>query len=163
MTATLHTPPTATHFVDPNGPVDPTHFKTITAALLAAGNRALVAIAAGTYVESLQPTRSVTLIGRCARDVVLQSPGSNTSGVRIKGVVATVEGVTVRGMYTGVAINVGGTLTLRRVVLEANRELGATVSDAGSTLTIEDSVIPRARRWGSSSTAPAPPCRSRTA
>lgn len=134
-------PAGATRFVDSSGPADATHFKTVTAALLAAGPGEVIAISPGTYVESLQPLQAVTLVGRCARDVVLDSPGGSTSGLRLRTVAVTLEGVTVRGMYTGAAVDSKGALTLRKVVLEANRELGATVSGVGSSLTVEDSVI----------------------
>ncbi|MBI5543187.1 MAG: hypothetical protein HY901_04825 [Deltaproteobacteria bacterium] len=45
---------------------------------MAAPRDAVIAVEAGTYRESLQPLRPVTVVVRCARQVVLESPGGNT-------------------------------------------------------------------------------------
>src|SRR5262249_32516030 len=62
------------------------------------------------------------------------------SGLHLRTVQVTLEGLTLKGHYTGVAVSSGG-LTLRHCILDANRELGATVDGIGSTLTIEESLI----------------------
>jgi hypothetical protein len=135
-------PSNATHFVDAQGPVDATHFRTIQGAIAAQTEAgAVIAVAPGTYVESMQPVRPMTIVGRCAQDVIVQSPGGNTSGLRVRRVAVTVEGLTLRGHLTGVAIDTQGQVTIRRAPLDANREVGATVAGVGSTLRIEDSVI----------------------
>lgn len=85
-------------------PVDANYFRTIQAAIAQAAAGAVSAVAPGTYVESLEPLRAVTIVGlRCAADVVVQSPGGNTSGLRLRSSVVTLEGITLRGQYTGVA------------------------------------------------------------
>ncbi len=135
-------PANATHFVDANGPEDATHFRSIQQAIMAQrSDDAVIAIAPGTYVESLQPVRPMTIVGRCAEHVVVQSPGGNTSGLRLRSVRVTLEGVTLQGQYTGVAIDSGGKLTLRDSVLVANREVGVTVAHAHSSLLVERTVI----------------------
>src|SRR5205823_515143 len=134
-------PPQATLFVDPNGPSDATHFQSIEAAVLAAPAGATVAVEAGTYVEALQPLRDVEVVGRCAEKVIVQSPGMNNSGVRIKGLTASVSGLTLRGHYTGAAVSNAGKLTVTNCLFDSNRTLGVTVDGAGSQVTVADSAI----------------------
>jgi hypothetical protein len=129
-------------FVSPQGPTDSTHFRTIEDAIAAqTAPGAVIAVDPGTYVESLEPGQPVTVIGRCAAQVIVSSPGGNTSGFRLRSFAATLEGVTLKGMYSGAAIDTGGALTLRNCVLDGNREVGVTVDGAGSSLTIDGTVI----------------------
>ncbi|MFZ5443185.1 MAG: right-handed parallel beta-helix repeat-containing protein [Myxococcota bacterium] len=133
-------PPTAaTLFVDATlDGGDATHFATITAALAAAPAGATIAIAPGTYREALTPTRAVKLVGRCPAQVqLIGSPAVFANGVA--GV--EVEGVTIRESLLAARVELGGQLTLRHAVLEANQRSAVQVLDPGSRATLEDVVV----------------------
>jgi hypothetical protein len=135
-------PAGATAFVSPSGPTDATHFNSIQAAIVAqTGPGAVIAVDPGTYVEAMQPLQPMTVVGRCAAQVIVQSPGANNSGLRLRHVAVTLEGLTLKGHYTGAAVDTMGALTLKHCVLDGNREIGATVDGAGSSLTLEGSLI----------------------
>ncbi|MBK7859368.1 MAG: right-handed parallel beta-helix repeat-containing protein [Archangiaceae bacterium] len=135
-------PPGATHFVSPTGPVDATHSRSITAALVAqSAAGGVIAIDTGTYAEALQPTLGVALLGRCAAQVIVQSPGGTFAGIKVQGLAVRLEGLTLRGGYTGVAASGGADVTLRHVLIDGARERGVVVVGAGTQLTLEGAVV----------------------
>jgi hypothetical protein len=102
-------PAGASLFVDDDyaaAELDGAHFATIGEALAAASPGAIVAVEAGTYVESLQISEdAVTLAGRCAAEVVVQSPDGGAPGVKMVSVDgAVVRGLTLRGHKGAVAL-----------------------------------------------------------
>jgi hypothetical protein len=123
------------------GQLDATHFSTVVAAVAAAGAGAVIAIDEGTYLGTVAPRVPVSLVGRCAEKVVV-SPGPDAgSGLvfaNLNGAVA--RNLTVRGFVGGVAV-FGGSADLSGLVLEDNVLVGLTVSNAGATATLRDSVI----------------------
>ncbi len=135
-------PPNATHFVDPAGPVDATHFKTITGALAAAPDGAVVAIDRGTYPEQLALRKSVSLVGRCPEQVILNPSGQGQAGLRFVGVPVRVEasGFTVRGFEVGASVDGASTLVLQSMLFDANLEVGLFATER-STLRATATVI----------------------
>ncbi|MER2559227.1 MAG: right-handed parallel beta-helix repeat-containing protein [Myxococcaceae bacterium] len=130
-------PATATHFVDAAGPLDATHFRTIAAALQAAPDDAVIAIAPGTYAQTLVPTKPVKLIGQCAERVTLiGSPAIDLQRTRVE-----VEGVTIRDSILAARVEQGASLALRHVVLDANERSGVQAVDRGSRVVLEDVVV----------------------
>ena len=131
-------PASATLFVAPDAGVDATHFATISAALAAAPAGATIAVAPGTYRESLVAPRPVTLLGPCAARVeLIGSPALFVDGV--PGV--SVEGFTMRDSLLAARVERAGTLTLRHVVLEANQRSAVQALDPGTQVTLEDVVV----------------------
>ena len=137
-------------------------YTTIGAALEAATAGTHIAVAAGTYKENISIERKVTLEGRCAQKVIIRggkvyatvemikwATGANLrgvtisgygGGVRVEGVAATVERVSVRGCEgRGIWVESGGTLTLRDSLVTGNRHGGIDVF--GSKATVERSVV----------------------
>ena len=133
-------PPTnATLFVDAalDGG-DATHFSSITAALAAAAPGATIAVAPGSYAESLTPTKPVHLIGRCAAQVELTgNPAVFANGV--SGI--ELEGFTVRDSLLALRAESGAGLTLRHAVLEHNQRSAVQALDPGTRVTLEDVVV----------------------
>ncbi len=136
-------PAGATLFVDPAVTTpDATHHASLQAALAAAPAGAVIAVAAGTYAEALVITRPVTLVGRCAEQVVVQAPAPGAAGLAVdRAVAAEVRGLTLRGHAIGARVTGGGTLTLRESLIDANVDYGVLASGAGSKATVVDSVI----------------------
>jgi hypothetical protein len=131
-------PPGATLFVEPDGGAGPTRFGTIAAALVAAPPGATIAIADGTWRESLRPSKPVTLVGRCpARVTLVGTPALEVVGTR--GV--RVEGVTVRDSLLAARLEAGAQVTLRQVVLEGNERSGVQALDRGTELTLDEVVV----------------------
>ncbi len=131
-------PATATHFVDADGGVDATHFRTIAAALRAAPAGATIAIAEGRYAESLKPTRAVKLVGRCpARISLVGNPAIEL--VRTRDV--ELESLTVRDSILAARLELGASLRLRHVVLEDNLRSGIQALDRGTQVSLDDVVI----------------------
>lgn len=126
-------PPTgATHIVDA------THFTTIAAALAAAPAGAVIAIAPGTYRESLTLPRAVKLVGKCAAEVTLiGSPAVFSNGV--SGI--EIEGVTLRDSLIALRVERGGKVTLRHAIIENSERSGVQAIDVGTEVTLEDVVV----------------------
>lgn len=137
-------PAGATHFVDAGllpGDVDATHFTSIAAAVEAAPNGAVIAIEAGTYVESLEVTRSVELVGRCAAHVILDSPAGDAPGIAVFGVDGVVvAGITVRGHRAGVG-TLGGQVTVRDALIEDNWLVGVVATEGGRAVVERSRVV----------------------
>lgn len=130
-------PANATHFVDPAGPIDATHFRTIVAALAAAPDDAVIAISPGAYQQTLTPTKPVKLIGQCAdRVTLIGNPAIDLQRTRVE-----VEGVTIRDSILGARVEQGGSLTLRHVVLDENQRSGLQAIDRGTRVVLQDVVV----------------------
>ncbi len=135
-------PAGATLFVDPSVVVDATHFRTLTTAVAAAPAGAIVAVAPGTYRESLIINRPLTLVGRCAESVELQSTGANVAGLQVRaGGALVLRRFTVRGHQLGLWVSGGGSAEVRDCALLSNRDAQAVVEGATSRLSIFDSVL----------------------
>ena len=131
-------PSAATIFVEPDGGAGPTRFGSLAAALVAAPAGATIAIADGTWRETLRPTKPVTLVGRCpARVTLIGSPALEVIGTR--GV--RVEGVTVRDSLLAARLEAGAQLTLRRVVLEGNERSAVQALDRSTEVTLDEVVV----------------------
>lgn len=110
-------PSAATIFVSAGGPVDATHFQTVQAAVDAAAAGATIAIDSGTYSEALALTKNVTLVGRCASMVTVQSPDGTKAGVATGGApTIAVSGITLANHAVGVDV-AGGDVTLTNVLV----------------------------------------------
>ena len=135
-------PASATMFVDPNGPVDATHFKTLTAAMNASPAGAVVAVEAGTYSEVLEVSfRPVTIIGRCAEKVIVASDGGPRAGLYLKDVTgATVRGLTISGFPGGILVESADSVVVEDVIVRNDTLAGAFVK-MGSHLTMRRSKI----------------------
>jgi len=139
-------PAGATIFVNASftaGQLDATHVTTIAAALGAAGANAIIAVDAGTYAETIAPTKSVRVVGRCAAQVTLAGSSATVPGIAASGagVAVTVEGMTLSGHAGAATAAAGATLTLRDAVIDANRTDSVSVMGAGTHAVIERSVI----------------------
>jgi hypothetical protein len=122
--------------------VDATHVRTIGAALAAAAPNAVIAVDAGTYTETLAPTKSVRIVGRCPAQVRLASAGADTAGISASDPVdVTVEGMTLSGHLLAVSASAKASVTLRDAVIDANRGGGVAARGAGTRATIERSVV----------------------
>ncbi len=150
-------PAGATLFVNPTSAPDPTHFQTIGAAIAAASSGAVIAIDAGTYVESLIVTQSLSLVGRCPAQVTVSNPPTDAAGLDVKGSGTTVavRGITFSGARPGVVAELGSDLTMTDDVIDANRDVGLLVQNPGTTATLTNTVVrgtlnppPASLGWG---------------
>ncbi len=131
-------PAQATLFVDDSysaPQVDATHFTTLTAAVAAASDGAVIAVEEGLYPESIRLTKSVKIVGRCAEKVVMQgSPSPTNKGIAVASGTSEVSGLTVRGFSIGVIVGGGAKLTLSGSLVTGNLKAGLWVQEAGSSL-----------------------------
>lgn len=146
---------------------------TVEAALQKAAAGAHIAIAAGTYVERLIIRRKVALEGRCAQQVTIKTgipqpavefKGGSTgaelrgvtitskdNGVYIDAAAVTLERVVVKGCEShGIYLYPLATLTLRRSLVDSNRETGIFALSA--RVIVEQSVIRDTREKSADST-----------
>ena len=116
-----------------------------------------IAVAAGTYKESVSITRAVTVEGRCAQMVTITKGSGYAAveirswasgamlrgvtvngagvGVRVDGVAATVEQAAIQGCEGfGIEVESGGTLTLRHSLVAGNRAVGILVKSSQATV-----------------------------
>ncbi len=151
-------PPAGALLVDATygvGTIDATHFKTITDAVKAATSGATVAIAAGTYVEGgVLLDKPITLVGRCAAQVTMRSPGGEVSGVATAlGATVAVRGITFDGFAGGILVYGGGDATIEDVVVSASHRVGIEVDQSTATIRRVKLVDPlpdaaKGRAWG---------------
>jgi hypothetical protein len=138
-------PALATVFVDAsftNGQLDAAHVRTLAEGLAAAPANAVIAVAAGTYTETIAPSRSVRVVGRCAAMVTLASPGADAPGVSASGGVdVIVEGMTLTGHLRAASATTKASVTLRDVVMDANRGGGVSAKGAGTRVILERSLV----------------------
>jgi hypothetical protein len=131
-------PPNATLFVSATGTTSATHFRSIESAALASRAGDVIAIDAGTYRESVQLDRAVTLVGRCAEQVILDGTGLTTPGL-IVDARTTVRGLTLRKFPTGIQLSAG--LDLEDSVLIDNQDAGIYSEGSAIVLTMARTVI----------------------
>lgn len=133
-------PADATHFVDPAGPVDSTHYTTISGALAAAPAGAVVAVAAGTYAEDLLIRRTVRVVGRCADQVRVVGTGQALPGLWVRVAQGVeVQGLSLIGHDGGIELDGGAGLRAQDLVLEANAGTSLLLLQ-GSRLELQGSV-----------------------
>jgi hypothetical protein len=123
------------------GQLDATHFLTISAAVAAAPSGAVVAVAAGSYVESVVLARPVTLVGRCAAQVTVEAPpASVAAGISISGLKGVVvRGLTFHGHTKGVAVLARSEASIDGVVVDAS--IGAGIFVEASQASIRGSKV----------------------
>lgn len=122
------------------GDGDPTHFVTIAAALAAAGPGESIAVASGTYAEKVVIAEDVTLVGRCAAEVVIVAPPTSAPAVALlPGAAASVRGVTVRGGSPAFRVPSGASLVLEDALVDGAGNEGLRVP--GGTVTVVRSVV----------------------
>ena len=151
-------PPAGALLVDATydaGTIDATHFKTITDAVKAATSGATVAVAAGTYVEGgVVLGKPIKLVGRCAAQVTMKSPGGGVSGlVTALGATVTVHGITLDGFTGGILVYGGGDATIEDVVVAGSERVGIEVDQSKATIRrvkLADPVpdAAKGRAWG---------------
>jgi hypothetical protein len=120
-------PAEATLFVDDDygaGELDATHFASVADAVFAATSGAVIAVEAGVYLEGFDVLRPVTVVGRCAEDVILQNPGDGFGGVQAQGVSGIhLAGLTLTG-HAGGAVFLDSSATIDECLLVDNRGAG---------------------------------------
>ncbi len=125
-------PADATMFVDANAPEDATHKKKLFDAVYDAPKGAVIAVAAGKYIEDVDVTRAMTIVGKCAAEVVIENPGDKRAGILVTNATGVVvRGVTLRGHTTGVYVKGAGDVTVLDSILDANKWMGLYVLDKG--------------------------------
>jgi hypothetical protein len=125
-------PANATLFVDPSAPEDATHRKKLFDAVYDAKAGAVIAVAAGHYVEDVDVTRPMTIVGKCAAEVVIENPGDKRAGILVTNATGVVvHGVTLTGHTTGVYVKGAGDVTVEDSILDANKWMGLYVLDQG--------------------------------
>ena len=126
-------PPTnATLFVSATGPTNATHFRSIESAALASRAGDVIAIDTGTYRESVQLDRTVTLVGRCPEQVILDGTGLTTPGLIVEAR-TTVRGLTLRKFPTAIQLSAG--LDMSDSVLTDNQDTG--IYSEGSAIDVK--------------------------
>ena len=137
-------PPGASLFVSAaytQAQLDATHFRTLGDALAAASSGATIAVDSGTYSEAIAPTSPVTVIGRCAANVVFQPPTAMAGGILLNGASPVrFANLTLQGFLGGVAV-FGGSLELDSVVVQDSKYVGAAVANTGSQLTLSGVAV----------------------
>lgn len=138
--ATCAAPQNADLFVDENfeaGELDATHFATVIAAVNAARDGAVIAIAPGSYNGRVQIRRTVTLIGTCPEEV------SITGGVAIAepGATATLRNLTLAENAFGFGAARGARGSLENVLIQRTHGAGIVVRDGGSQVTAANVLI----------------------
>jgi len=136
-------PGTATLFVDDDygpGELDATHFARVADAVSAAPSGAVIAVESGTYLEGFDAIRPVTVVGRCAAEVVLRNPGDGFGGVQVQGVDGVhLAGLTLEG-HAGGVVFLDSVATVDDCLLLDNRGAGAVIFGS-STVQIRRSRI----------------------
>lgn len=138
-------PAGATHFVDASATTtDATHFTSIFEAAQAANAGAIIAVAPGTYVEDVDVVRSdVSIIGKCAAQVIVKNPGDKRAGVLVTAGAKNVlvRGLTLTGHYSGILVRSGGQARIEDSLIVKNRYLGAYVAEVGSRLQVARTLV----------------------
>ncbi len=143
-------PPEATLFVDASfATTDAKHTRSIFTAVQRAKAGDVIAIHPGTYVEDVDVDRSdIQLVGKCARDVVIENPGDGRAGILVADGAKKVfiKGVTLRGHKGGVLVKGGAEATLEDSQILDSRWMGAYAAEKGSRLRVArtriDGVVP---------------------
>ncbi|MFZ5786244.1 MAG: right-handed parallel beta-helix repeat-containing protein, partial [Acidobacteriota bacterium] len=125
-------------------------FTTISAALAAAPAGAQIAVAAGTYAESVYITKAVTLEGRCPELVkVTELPGTPYSNVMAIVTGGTrIRGLTVSAPRVGIDVFKGASgVVLEQVVLSGCTSAGVRVRGL-SEVTLRQSLVSKCKGSG---------------
>jgi hypothetical protein len=145
--------PGATYFVNAAfsaGQLDATHVLTLAEALARAPAAATIAVAPGTYRESVQTTKSVTIIGACAKDVVFD--GEDTAGrsfLLASGASdVTLQGLTITRYTKAVRAAQGVNVELKDVLLADNATNAVTVDGSATRLALRGSAVRGTRNSG---------------
>jgi hypothetical protein len=125
-------------------------FLTVQEAVSAATNGAIVAIAAGTYAESVDVDRSVVLWGVCPSEVTIDSPGGAAIDVNESAASVIVRDLGCSGQGRGVHSRGAPDLLLERVWIHHTANVGVQVAtgSGAATVTLRDSLIERAEQHG---------------
>jgi len=115
-------------------------FKTIGAALKVAAAGAQIAVAAGTYAESLSVQTPLALEGRCAEKVVIQGQaGAGAAPALAIGAKVTLRGLSVTGPQVGIRLDQAEAL-IEQAAVQSCGGLGL-LATKGSKLTLKHSVV----------------------
>ena len=119
-------PANAALFVDAaTTTADATHFKTIGAAITAATPGAVIAVESGTYVEAPETHIPLSVVGRCASQVKIRTPGGMLAGfqaINVTGKVA-ISGVSLTGFRGGV-VEQSGDMTVTDCDIRSSQGAG---------------------------------------
>lgn len=148
-------PPNATLFVDDSftaGQLDATHFDTLTAALAAATSGAVIAVDSGAYGDVMMtPTVGVTVVGRCAEQVVFQASDNTKSALSLSNdVPLAISGITFRDYHAALGV-LAGDVTLDSVIVEGSHYTGIAIGNAKTTAALTNVVV-RGTRAGATDT-----------
>ena len=119
-------------------------FNTLAEGLAAAPSGGVVALAAGTYAASVSLTSPVSIIGRCAHDVVLMAGGGKAVVEVTQFIVGEpplLRDVTLSGPGPAAWLVGGGSLVAERVYVSDVHEGGFLLNHGDSELTLRESVI----------------------
>ncbi len=136
-------PPEATHFVDPNGPEDAKHFRTIEAAVKAVPGGAIIAIESGTYAEKIVLTKShLRFVGRCPEKVVMRQPdGADGTGFEVGAQTAiSFERFTMRGYNAAISV-LGGKAALDGMLIEDGTTAAIVSANPGADVKVKNTVV----------------------
>lgn len=136
-------PANATMFVNrayTDDQIDSAHVRTITDAVNRAAAGATIAVAKGTYTESIRVRTPVSIVGKCARDVVVVSPNGTTAGVEAGAKNVGVKGLTLRGHRGGVVTVLGGSATVDSCLVDKSI-LAGLVASTGALTAVRTRVI----------------------
>jgi len=119
-------------------------FATIGAALAMAKDGATIAITDGTYTESLDLARAVTLVGRCPSKVTVEGTDPTLPAIQVRAA-STLRDLSVRGPRTGIEIDRSIEVALARVWVHDTPREGIRVDTARGSpvVTIRGSLIER--------------------
>jgi hypothetical protein len=122
--------------------LDATHFNSIGAALAAAPGGATIAVFPGRYVDALTPARSVTVVGACAEQVIVDGSSLTDPGLSVPApITVTLSGVTLSGHAYGLAATGGAQVTVSGVQVTKARMAGVYLSQANTRMELDDSVV----------------------
>lgn len=141
-------PPEVTRWVDPTRAEDGTHHHGLTAAIQAAAPGEVIAVEAGSYTdEGLRLDKPLTLIGRCAEQVLLNGTGTVPGlGITADGVV--VRGFTLIGHRPGILVAQGAEAELHDLQITAPVTAGLLALHAGTLAHASGLRIDRASALG---------------
>jgi nitrous oxidase accessory protein NosD len=139
-------PANARLFVSASGPTDATHFRSLYAAALASRTGDVIAVDSGTYRESVQLDRAVSVVGRCAEKVIFDGSGVSTPGLIVLGR-SSVSGLTLRKFNVAIQLEAG--LVLEDSVIEDSDDIGIYAEGSAIDARITRSVVRNTTAVGS--------------
>lgn len=138
-------PANATLFVDESftaGELDATHFLTVGEAVAAAVDGDVIAVEAGTYVDAIQASVDLSVVGRCPELTVIESDGGARGGVEaLSGEQVSIRALTLRGHGPGLIAFNGSEIVAEHVVVEQSRDAGVVSIDTGTIVELTESVV----------------------